>query len=123
MRFVGRMIRKTSRILGSRAGHALGVMLPLTGGVAMVLWAGASPQPAPSHMAFDPFSASDVEEVVASYCVACHNAGLMSGGLALDAVDFKNPGAYAEPLEKMIKKLRGGYDAPRGGTAPGTRRL
>ena len=120
MRFVGRMIRKTSRILGSRAGHALGVILPLTGGVAMVLWAGAgaSLQPAPSHMAFDPFSASDVEEVVASYCVACHNAGLMSGGLALDAVDFKNPGAYAEPLEKMIKKLRGGTMPPAGAPRP-----
>ena len=28
-----------------RAGNAFGVILPLTGGVAMVLWAGASPQP------------------------------------------------------------------------------
>ena len=74
MRFLGRMIGKTSWSLSSRAGHALGVILPLAGGIAMVLWAGAgaSLQPAPSHMAFDPFSASDMEEVVASYCVRCH---------------------------------------------------
>ena len=120
MRFLGRMIGKTSWVLSSRAGHALGVMLPLTGGVAMVLWAGAgaSPQPPPSHMAFDPFTASDVEEVVASYCVGCHNAGLMSGGLAFDAMDFTNPGAYAEPLEKMIKKLRAGSMPPGGMPRP-----
>ena len=118
MRVLGRMIGKTSWILSSRAGHALGVMLPLTGGVAMILWAGASPQPARSHMAFDPFTASDVEEVVASYCVGCHNAGLMSGGLAFDAMDFTNPGAYAEPLEKMIKKLRAGSMPPGGMPRP-----
>ena len=84
----------------------------------MVLWAGASPQPARSHMAFDAYTVSDVEEVVASYCVACHNAGLMSGGLALDAVDFTNPDAYAEPLEKMIKKLRAGTMPPGGMPRP-----
>ena len=120
MRFLGRMIGKTSWILSSRAGHALGVIMPLTGGVAMVLWAGTgtSLQPAPSHMAFDPYSASDVEEVVASYCVRCHGERRTEGGLRLDLVDFTNPSAYAESLEKMVKKLRAGSMPPGAGRRP-----
>ena len=81
----------------------------------MALWDGFASLPsAPSFVASEPFSASDVEEVVESYCVVCHNETLTSGGLALDAVDFTNPSAYAEPLEKMIKQLRAGTMPPGG---------
>ena len=81
----------------------------------MALWGGFASLPsAPSFAAPEPFSASDVEEVVESHCVMCHNETLTSGGLALDAVDFTNPSAYAEPLEKMIKQLRAGTMPPGG---------
>ncbi len=113
------MTRNAPRAVHARAGNASILFLLLTGGVTMALWGAFSTiPPAPSFTTPERFSASDVEEVMASYCVACHNNALMSGGLALDAVDFTSPSTYAEPLEKVIKKLRAGTMPPIGVPRP-----
>ena len=40
------------------------------------------------------------------YCVACHNARLSSGGLALDTLDPSKAGESAETWEKVVRKLQ-----------------
>ena len=93
----------------ARAESAAVFSLVLSGGVAAaVMGALAAPPPSapPTSVAQDPFTASDVREVVDTYCVACHNDVSRTGGLSLEPVDFTNPGAHAEPLEAMIKKLQ-----------------
>src|SRR5262245_33785750 len=43
-----------------------------------------------------------------SYCVTCHNERLKTAGLMLDKIDVGQPGAHAEVLEKVVRKLRSG---------------
>jgi len=43
-----------------------------------------------------------------TYCVACHNAKLRTGGLAFDELDPAGVPGKAQVWEKMIRKLRGG---------------
>ena len=45
-------------------------------------------------------------ELVASYCVSCHNAQLMTGGLDLDAADAEDVYNSAQVWEKVIVNLR-----------------
>ena len=109
MRFHSRVKGEKPRSRRARAGSAAVSSLLLSGGVAAaVMGALAAPPPsAPRPVAAqDPFTASDVREVVDTYCVACHNDVSRTGGLSLEPVDFTNPGAHAEPLEAMIKKLQ-----------------
>src|SRR5690349_8256311 len=40
-----------------------------------------------------------------SYCYECHDSGTKKGGLVLDNLDPKNPGAQAETWEKVFRKL------------------
>ena len=46
------------------------------------------------------------EQIVAKYCVTCHNQRLRTAGLALDGVDIARPAANAEVWERVIDKLR-----------------
>lgn len=54
----------------------------------------------------EPFGASDMQQVVNSYCLACHNDAFATADFSLQSVDFTNPGNHAEALEKVVKKLR-----------------
>ena len=52
------------------------------------------------------------------YCVTCHNERLLTGGLALDAIDITQVSANAEVLEKVTRKLRAKQMPPVGRPRP-----
>ena len=52
------------------------------------------------------------------YCVACHNEKLKTAGLMLDKIDLAQPGAQAELLEKVIRKVSTGQMPPAGRPQP-----
>ena len=52
------------------------------------------------------------------YCVGCHNERLLTGGLALDAVDVGNIGGRADVWEKVAQKLRTRTMPPAGRPRP-----
>ena len=60
---------------------------------------------------------SDAKIVVDGYCVSCHSDRRQTGGLSLEMVDLSQPGAEADVLEKVVRKLRLGAMPP-----PGVRR-
>ena len=49
-----------------------------------------------------------------TYCVSCHNQKLRSANLTLDNINLQDPGAHAEALEKVIRKLRAAAMPPNG---------
>ncbi|MBM3773224.1 MAG: DUF1592 domain-containing protein [Acidimicrobiia bacterium] len=56
--------------------------------------------------------------LVDTYCVACHNQKLKTAGLTLDTVDFAQPGANADVLEKVLRKVSTGQMPPAGRPRP-----
>jgi mono/diheme cytochrome c family protein len=56
--------------------------------------------------------------VMDQYCTKCHNQTAKTAGLALDKIDFANPGANAEVVEKVIVRLRAGSMPPVGNPRP-----
>ena len=56
-------------------------------------------------------------QLVALYCISCHNDKLKTGGLALDRADAEHVANSAEIWEKVIDKLRSRVMPP-----PGMRR-
>jgi hypothetical protein len=78
-----------------------------------------SPAPPRSSLPAVPSTSPlDVKAVIDRYCVACHNGRTKTGGLALDAIDFTNIAAHAEPLEKVVRKLGTGSMPPQGMPRP-----
>src|SRR5581483_7939791 len=73
------------------------VCFAATASMSATAQAGPSPQSGGSTPAGD---------LVASYCVSCHNARLKTGNLALDQADARQIGNSAETWEKVIVKLR-----------------
>ena len=63
-------------------------------------------------------AATDARQTFATYCVTCHNTKTQTAGLALDAIDFSNPSAHADALEKAVRKLRTGMMPPAGAPRP-----
>lgn len=57
--------------------------------------------------------------VLDRYCVACHNARLQRGGLALDTVPTDAIGPHAELWEKVLQKLQTQSMPPPGRPRPG----
>ena len=57
-------------------------------------------------------------ELLDEYCVACHNDRARQGELSLEGVDLGRPGAHAETLEKVARKLRAGLMPPPGRPRP-----
>jgi mono/diheme cytochrome c family protein len=57
-------------------------------------------------------------ELVAEYCVTCHNATRKAGGLALESFDLAQPETTSETAEKMIRKLTAGLMPPAGSRRP-----
>ena len=95
----------------SRFGYSSVSALLLGGGVAVaLLGAHTSPQAlagTASVMAVHlPPVVQVPAEVLATYCVVCHNQTLNTGGLALDAMDVTEPSANSEVWERVIQKLR-----------------
>jgi hypothetical protein len=64
------------------------------------------------------FSAVEMQEVVNSYCLACHNDVLSTSKLSLQQVDFNNPSKHAEVLEMVVKKLQAHMMPPAGMPRP-----
>ena len=57
-------------------------------------------------LAQDAAGASDYRAVLDRYCIACHNERLLTGNLALDAVDIDHVAEAAEVWEKVLQKLQ-----------------
>jgi len=66
----------------------------------------------------DSFALADMQEMVNSYCLACHNDTLATADFSLQSIDFANPGNHAEALEKVVKKLRAHMMPPSGMPRP-----
>ena len=64
------------------------------------------------------FTASDMRQVVNSYCLACHNDTFATADFSLQSIDFANAGNHAEALEKVVKKIRGHMMPPAGMPRP-----
>ena len=112
---------ETARSRLTRVGSAAALSLVLSGSVAAAFIGALAAPPTAASRPFAaqvPFTASDVEEVVDSYCLSCHNDVSRTGGLSLEPVDFANPGAHAESLEAMIKKLEARMMPPAGMPRP-----
>jgi mono/diheme cytochrome c family protein len=63
-------------------------------------------------------SAAAPRAVLDQYCIACHNQGVNTAGLALDALDLANAGSDAEVWEKVVRKMRTGAMPPAGMPRP-----
>ena len=102
----------------SRAGYATLVALLLASGIAAALL-GTRPAPrATSDARLARENPDQVREILDAYCVGCHNERRLTGGLALDVLDVRAPGAAAESWEKVIRRLRTGTMPPGGELRP-----
>jgi mono/diheme cytochrome c family protein len=64
-------------------------------------------------------SSRQLDELVNSYCLDCHNASDWAGSLAFDTLDTAHVGQDPEVWEKTILKLRGRLMPPAGRKQPG----
>jgi mono/diheme cytochrome c family protein len=64
------------------------------------------------------FAANDMQQLVNSYCLACHNDTLATADFSLQSVDFANPALHADSLERVVKKLRAHMMPPAGMPRP-----
>jgi len=58
------------------------------------------------------------QDLLARYCVTCHNQRLKTGGLVLDTIDAGNVGQRPDIWEKVVRKLRAGLMPPSGRPRP-----
>ncbi|HTC89453.1 MAG TPA: DUF1587 domain-containing protein, partial [Bryobacteraceae bacterium] len=63
-------------------------------------------------------NAQNPQAMLNQYCVTCHNAKLLTGGLAIDKLDLHRAEASAETWEKVARKLRAGLMPPAGAPRP-----
>src|SRR5262245_43548501 len=56
--------------------------------------------------------APEYSTFVATYCVACHNDRLKTGGLTLEHMDLADVASHADVWEKVARKLRSGEMPP-----------
>jgi hypothetical protein len=68
-----------------------------------------TPIPASSHA-----NVASVRASLDEHCVACHNARIKSGGVALDGADLSAIVKDAAPFERSVRKLRAGMMPPAG---------
>ena len=64
------------------------------------------------------FNADFNPDLVADYCVRCHNERRLLGNLSLEDFDPANPVADPRTAERMIRKLRAGMMPPPGARRP-----
>ena len=65
-----------------------------------------------------PFAANDMQQLVNSYCLACHNDTLATANFSLQNVDFANAALHADSFERVVKKLRAHMMPPAGMPRP-----
>jgi mono/diheme cytochrome c family protein len=73
-----------------------------------------------------PQAPADFQAMVAKYCVGCHNTKNplpAAAPLALDKINFADPGADALTWERVVKKLGVGAMPPQGSPTPGAAEL
>jgi hypothetical protein len=58
------------------------------------------------------------QALVTQYCVTCHNARALTGGLSLEGLDPAAAASHSDVWEKVIMKLRGGMMPPVGMPRP-----
>jgi hypothetical protein len=58
------------------------------------------------------------QALVKQYCVSCHNARALTGGLSLEGLDPAAAASHSDVWEKVIMKLRGGMMPPVGMPRP-----
>ena len=58
------------------------------------------------------------QALVKQYCVTCHNARTLTGGLSLEGLDPAAAASHSDVWEKVIMKLRGGMMPPVGMPRP-----
>jgi mono/diheme cytochrome c family protein len=63
-------------------------------------------------------AAAAAPDVLARYCVTCHNDRTKTGGLTLAGADPDHPEVDAETWEKVVRKLRAGLMPPSGAPRP-----
>jgi len=97
------------------SARACAVIAAATASLAAVLML---PGTTPVHSAEPRFDAGQMQQVVNSYCLSCHNDALATAGLSLQSVDFASVETHAEILEKVIKKLRAHMMPPSGMPRP-----
>jgi mono/diheme cytochrome c family protein len=68
--------------------------------------ASTSAAPKPQMPPAAPTAASPARDLVATYCVSCHNAKLKTGNLVLDPAEALDVGHSPETWEKVLGKLR-----------------
>ncbi len=135
MRFIRPIGRQMSRNR-SRAGYASSYALLLsTGIVGAFLWGAdgslrqAQPAqtqlvPAPGLDVVQPGlhqqnqQAIDVQAVLDTYCVVCHNPRRGTATFAFDTLDASRPGTHPATWEKVVTKLRTGTMPPGGRRRP-----
>lgn len=114
MRFTEAVSHRGSAIR-SQGGYAHLLLVALGGGVAL---AGLTVLSAPRLAWLSPTPArppaAEVEEVIRTYCVTCHNLRAGTANLAFDTLDATNPAAHPATWEKVVKKLRTGTMPPGG---------
>ncbi|MEZ5489740.1 MAG: DUF1592 domain-containing protein [Gammaproteobacteria bacterium] len=64
------------------------------------------------------FDADQMQQVVNSYCLSCHNDTLATADFSLQGLDFDDVARHAEALEKVVKKLRAHMMPPSGMPRP-----
>ena len=74
--------------------------------------------PSPRSTLLSSSASAALTEVVQRYCVTCHNDGLLTGSLSLQAFSVEQAEEKAETAEKMIRKLRAGMMPPPGMPRP-----
>src|SRR5688572_27647085 len=98
-------------IMPTRPPRASGWRLALTAALLLCLGRPAAAQDA---------AASGPRALLDKYCVTCHNARTIAGGLVLDGgvADVNNVGAQRETWEKVLRKLRVRAMPPAGARRP-----
>src|SRR6186997_754057 len=56
--------------------------------------------------------------MLSTYCYACQNGRVKSGGLALDGLNLQTPAENAQAWEKAVLRLRGRLMPPPGNPQP-----
>ncbi len=86
-------------------------------GLSVVYWPPDGARATPSEGQTAPDSGLHAT-LIGTYCTSCHNDQTLSGGLALDRVDFDHLGDDAEIWEKVVRKLRARAMPPVGTPRP-----
>ena len=103
---------------GLRAGHpSVQAQAAALGGQS--LGQGGAPGGTPTTPEKQGAAPQSEQALVKQYCVTCHNARTLTGGLSLEELDPAAAASHSDVWEKVIVKLRGGMMPPVGMPRPG----